>query len=346
MENTNNDNKKQADKRKLTGDGDDWKPSCSSTMAKDANGTLKKSKMDGEKSDGEVEKEVNKTLDDCARDVVCGDLDPDFLRDVEELRSYKNVDYRSYRPGAHVMIERPTDKVMSYRKMTRVFGFEFNSKNEFLRRGGILNVLELERPFFAFWEHGLEFFSHIHDIAQTNEKYQKFLVKRTSCVKHEFRCPHPHDAKPDDMCVIVSDVLPSTSAIIFISGTLRVRVNAAQKFKSFNIQLDNSQRIDSANGVKIADQVSISAETTVHIINSCNHENCEIGEDPDAFPGMKAYRMCKNIVKNQKLNDVKIDVDMKRCYMYGKGLSGKLYKPTNTTYLTTYEVKEMYIVNY
>lgn len=301
-----------------------------------------------QKNDNELEKTITQSLDEYVTEITVIDTyntDEEYKRNVEELQSFRNVDYKSYCPGSHLMIERPINKILQYRKMTKTFGYEFNKENAFLRRGGILDVLDLEKPFFCFWEHGLEFFTH-KNAFDINEKYQKFLIKRISCSKHEFKCPHPEDVGPDDQCKIVKDCMPSGSVTFLITGTLRMRINNEKKFKSFHIQLENGQRIDAPNGIKIADQISIGSDTTVHIINACDHEKCDLGEQ-SVIEGMpKIYNMCKNIMKNQRLNDIKIDVNMKRVYLYGKGLSGKYYRPTGVTYLTTYEVIDMYIVNY
>lgn len=325
----NDDLKKQNTEKRKIDNGDD------------GDDNLKKQKINSENENVEQElyTEMEKYTTDVIFDEEIGDADQNH-----ELKEYKNINYKLYQRKGFLYIGLPIDKYKSYMKMTEIFGYEFNKTNEFLRSGGIVDVLHIERPFFCFWEHGLDLYFHKMDIS--SEKYKKFLFRRKHCAQHEFQCPN--SVKPGEKpCNLVKECIGSDSFTYFFSGILRSRANNAKNktFTSYSIQLDNCYKIESANYF-VSNTLTIkNVFCNISLLNKCEHVDCGLGVNPaPIFEGMPpTYKMCSKITK---LNELKPTFDMKRVYAYGKGISGNIHESSNTIYLSTWNLNDLFIVNY
>lgn len=272
-------------------------------------------------------------------DVKDDESDDETKNTLAELKKISHIS-GDYAPQSYCLMEVPMDKYKPYNTFTSLLGYTFNKENNFLRNGGVMSLLQQERPFFCFWEHGLELL-----FPRTECNFQrkvKVLLKRTHCAEHEFQCPF-NRTSPTPCRTIVS-YEDGASATFIVSGYLRCRkVNINTKtFTSYSIELENAHRII-ASKFNVSDQLTIKAtRMNVHLIRSCSHKECGVGVSEAPFEGMlPIYRMCNRV---ETVTEIKDDYNMARCYAYGRGIQGSYFGANNTIYLATWVITDLYIV--
>lgn len=257
-----------------------------------------------------------------------------------EFAGFSGFDPSLYIPVPYLFIPTPMDKYNSYRELTEKMGYEYNSNNGFLRNCGIMTVMCREKPLFRFWDHGVCIY--LPSVNNPVEKTWKFLLKLSMCKKHEFQCI----PGIDNDCVIERKCVPSTNCSYMIAGIFRSRsvTSAAKNFQTYQIELDNSRRIETGT-VNISDLLTIKGSGThVYLLNKCDHKNCRAGASSVPFPEMKqVYHSCSEIGKR---GDLKAEYNGRRCFGYGKGIEGSYHDNTNTVFLATWRMIDLYIDNY
>ena len=241
---------------------------------------------------------------------------------------------KNYMNDAISWIERPLDKYKSYSLLTRAFGYEYNSSNSFLRHGGIFDLLRVESTFFNFWEHGLNIF--IGTNMGTHSIYPLYCTRRV-CNDHEFVC------KPSSNCKIEETGAAGSSMTFFVAGVFRA---VKTTFPSFFIELSNCCRIEMATK-NVANTLSIKNTCTpcTHYLTACKHTDCGVGVSVTPFDGMDClYNICSRINYSFQA-PLREDYNGKFCYVRGKGLAGKYHTASNTIYITTWDITDLYIFN-
>lgn len=240
----------------------------------------------------------------------------------------------NYMSDAISWIERPLDKYKSYSLLTRAFGYEYNSSNSFLRHGGIFDLLRIESTFFNFWEHGLNIF--IGTNMGTHSIYPLYFTRRV-CNDHEFVC------KPSSNCKIEEIGAAGSSMTFFVAGVFRA---VKTTFPSFFVELSNCCRIEMATK-NVANTLSIKNTCTpcTHYLTACKHTDCGVGVSITPFDGMDClYNICSRINYSFQA-PLREDYNGKFCYVRGKGLAGKYHTASNTIYITTWDITDLYIFN-
>lgn len=241
---------------------------------------------------------------------------------------------KNYMTDAISWIERPLDKYKSYSLLTRAFGYEYNSSNSFLRHGGIFDLLRVESTFFNFWEHGLNIF--IGTNMGAHSIYPLYFTRRV-CNDHEFVC------KPLSNCKIEETGAAGSSMTFFVAGVFRA---VKTTFPSFFVELSNCCRIEMATK-NVANTLSIKNTCTpcTHYLTACKHTDCGVGVSITPFDGMDClYNICSRI-NNSFQAPLREDYNGKFCYVRGKGLAGKYHTASNTIYITTWDITDLYIFN-
>lgn len=263
---------------------------------------------------------------------------PDEYED-SELRKFERVNYRQYMSKGMMIIPTPKDKFQPYRMLTEHFGYAYNKTNSFLLDGGIYDILQLSRPFFSFWEHGLTVYLPRMDM--DSNRLRNIMFKRSTCVKHKYRC-----GNNEDECDIREECESGASIKFFIAGTFRSYMSnsSGKKFTSYTIELDDCLRTESQD-VSIANSISLNRKTqNIHILKKCKHENCGAGVENQAFDDMPPMRsVCGSIEHGTSFSD---SMNNKRVYAFGKGITGSLHKVTRTIYLNTWNLTDLYVIDY
>ena len=257
-----------------------------------------------------------------------------------EFAPYTGFDHTAYVPEPFLYMPIPTDKYNPYRELTLKMGYEYNSTNSFLRNSGVMSVMCREKPNFVFWEHGIELY--LPSVNNPKDKTWKFLFKLSWCHKHEFQCL-PDD---DEACVIKKTHIPSQNCTYLVCGIFRSRtiVQPTKSFVTYQIEMDNARRIETGS-VNISDLLTIKGTNIgVFLLNKCDHKKCSAGGSSMPFPEMKkVYNKCSEIGQR---GDMKTEYNGRRCFGFGKGMEGSYHGNTNTVFLATYRMIDLYIDNY
>lgn len=264
---------------------------------------------------------------------------PDEIEE-SEIKSFDNVNYRMYLSKGMLIMPRPKDKFSPYRNLTSNFGYEYNQANGFLCNDGIFDLLELPHPFFSFWNHGLTVYLPRMNISEKEKTLRNMVFKRTYCTTHKYRCD-------DENCEIKEDCMQSNSIKFFVSGTFRIMPSNAggggKKFTTYFIDMDECIRSETSD-LSIATSITINRKPNIHILKRCKHDNCGVGVEKRVFPDMPAtYSVCGSITKDNSYSE---DMNHRRCYGYGRGLTGNYHASGKTIYLNTYNLTDLYIVDY
>ncbi|WBR61487.1 hypothetical protein [Drosophila suzukii associated hytrosavirus 1] len=288
----------------------------------------------------ELDRTLTNNMNRYSADVAVNDEESE-PEDYALLRRNKSINYKLYMKYGYCFIDVPVDKFKSYRMMTKAFGYEYNRTNDFLRNGGILNVLQFERPFFCFWEHGLELYFPRTETPK--DKPIKLVIKRTHCVEHEFQCPM--SVNTSNPCRFQVNFESGSAATFLVAGYLRSRkinVRGTSMFISNSIELDNSRRIETTK-FHVSDQLTIkNIRLNVYLMHTCFHNDCGVGEIDEPFEGMpRTYSMCSRI---ERVSEIKEEYNKLRCYAYGRGIQGTYHEATNTIFLSSWHVTDIFII--
>lgn len=249
------------------------------------------------------------------------------------LDDISNINPKLYMIPGYIYLQVPTDKYTAYSQMTDTFGYKFDDTNNFLLNGGIMDVLRLERPFFSFWEHGLTIF--MTRMNMQNDRTKQFLFKRQHCIEHPFMCKRAEtDCRYEIQCS------PGSSMSYMFAGVFR---SYKSQFTSYFIELDNANKIE-ASGFNIAPNLTVKSHClNVYVLNKCTHVACGVGKGVAPFPGMPIiYQMCSAIERQSLFRE---EFNGKRCYAYGKGISGTFHEKSQTIYLTSWNLTDLFILN-
>lgn len=256
--------------------------------------------------------------------------------DVSELLKFSNVNHRLYQNKGYRWMNLPEDKYQVYNDLTRRFGYEYESKNQFLCNNGIIDILHLQRPFFCYWENGLDLYLPSAHANQHNDKTVNFMFKRSICRTHDLKC----DRNCEEKCNIEYACESGATMKYMVSGIFRVFNKIS--FTSYSIELDETIRVETPH-MNVANTLSINNKNVkIHLLTRCRHDgSCGIGDDFQPFAHMTPVKkLCNKIESPSKFSE---DYNYKRCVAYGKGIVGKLYSQTNTVYPTTYNLTDLFI---
>lgn len=274
-----------------------------------------------------------------AEDIVAIPSTPVSEYDREFGTEKKGFDHSAYVPVPYVFIPMPSNKFHLYNELTTKLGYSLESKNNFLRNSGIMSVMCREKPVFRFWDHGLTLY--MPSINNPCDRTYKFLFKTSMCTAHEFECQELKGP-----CEISHEFSPSQTMTFLVSGVFKSRkiASATKSFQTFQIELENSRRIETCS-VNISDLLTIKGNNTrVFLLKRCDHKSCAASAPSVPFPGMDMiYHKCSEISPQ---SEMKADYSGFRCFGYGKGIEGSYHENSNTVFLATWRMIDLYIDNY
>lgn len=268
----------------------------------------------------------------------------EHAEDDHDLMKFKSVAHHLYAKTQLIIIDMPRDKFKSYMKMVQYFGYEMRQDRGYLLNGGFLNVLRITRPFFTFWDHGLSIYFHKGD--DIGDKFKIFLFKRSHCSAHKYICPENNY----NDCIISEEVKDNSSASFFFTGILRARTQTVmnqssknQTFTALSVQLDNGCIVETVK-FNISNTLTLKkAPQTVKRLKLCDHRSCGSGIVTQMLDLPDMYSECSQI--SQSNNVLTVQDDSKRVYFHCKGIFGNLHENSNTLYLYTFDISDMFIVD-
>lgn len=234
------------------------------------------------------------------------------------------------------LISTPTDQFIKYQIFLKHFGYTVDEKNfNYLRNNGIYNVLKLEKPIFSFWQTGLWIYPMKMEMVDVT-KYPRFVFRTNYCSKHEYDC----NEKKNE-CIYEDIYTKGDSFSFLFSGVFRAR-EINKKFWSYHVELNYSEKIEK-KGYNIMNTLTIknTPENIYKFDATCSHNDCITNNAP-LIEGMpKIYKVCSKITKTVKFDGT---LNNKKCFVYGSSIQGQFHKQTNTFYLSTYHVTDIFFV--
>lgn len=279
-----------------------------------------------------------------AFEVEINDVSNDAITE-HELKPYPGINLQSYRPHGDVFYPMPTNKYHMYNELTSALGYEYSSKNDFLRRDGVMQILCQPLPDFCIWKHGLRIYLPSVPMALFKKSSIRMAGVVSHCIEHEFQCPTTDVAKAESPCQIVKNVFNLPSLTYIVSGLLKVKsISRPTTILMFSVELDNANVIDVPNtNVMVSNMLSLKpSRLNVHTIKSCTHAACGVGKHTTPFECLPPlYKMCSAIVTTYALTN---DHHMKRCFVIGRGILGNFFEKTRTIYPCSFNISDIYIL--
>lgn len=262
-----------------------------------------------------------------------------FKNMESELVQFENLkDYRRFQPIGFNFIEIPVYKYSEYNAMTTEMGYPFNEKNKFLRNGGIYKLIEMPRCFFNFWSDSLDIFFPNNPV---NKREYDLVFRKKECTTHEFRCDEFDEKKS---CNFKIEAENGENMRYFISGTFKSRLQSFENksFQIYYIEINNAKNIKTPM-YNISDCLNLKSIQCKVFHIKCKHNACGVGKENKPFDEMDSqYTMCGAM---DKYNELQTAHDKKKCYIIGKGITGRLHAKSNTLYLNTYNIERLYIID-
>lgn len=287
-------------------------------------------------SDSKSKSKDTKYLNDQCDDYTVEFSDPNKKKKFEsELIGYTGINPKLYQPTGVTWINRPENRYKTYNKFTTLFGYAY-SEWKILLDDGILNVLDLPKPFYTFWNKGLDVYLPAANIDFEKSKTYSVAFKSHYCKTHPFKC------EGDGECEIVYTAEKGDSMKFFIAGILKI--NKGQ-YSSWYIDINEGNCIESpTSDTSMASTLTLGFAENIDVyeLSNCNHLNCTVGEEINDLGLPTTYKKCTRINLKYKLESERHN--RKRCFAFGSGIKVKYATTNNTLYATTFKISEMYII--